>query len=395
MKNVFLALGLICVICVGCSQQPADAPHQLQAEVGAAIEEALQDPTGGSRDVQGFVNSAAPDGMARIPAGRYEIAGTITVPDGTRVVGAGMDKTILYRHPVKSRNLGGAIFSVQGQAGKGATQISGMAFVGVRDTNDKGEDYAITLTNCQDFRVDHCYFEGFGFAAVSTKGKSRGVIDHCTFMDNFKQSINNLGYGVSVYGANAWPDDPQLGTAEATFVEDCVMIGCRHAVASSAGAHYVFRHNLVQRNVVAHSVDAHGLGYGSPRGTRAVEIYDNVIEDPAHNWAGIAIRGGDGVIFDNTIKGFQNPVLLVLEWGTPDYLKSSYPAKDQIRDLWIWDNDTSGGPSEPVVDETATGFVDQGRDFFTEPKPGYAPFAYPHPLAQGGPFDGASEADSS
>jgi hypothetical protein len=78
---------------------------------------------------------------------------------------------------------------------------------------------------------------------------------------------------------------------------------------------------------------------------------------------------------------------LILEWGTPDRLKASYPAQDQIRDLWIWDNEIQGGPSAPQIDGEAQGFIEEERDFFTEPKPGYEPYVYPHPLVGGGPFD--------
>ena len=199
--------------------------------------------------------------------------------------------------------------------------------------------------------------------------------------------INNLGYGVAVYGANQWSADPQLGTAEANYVEDCTLVGSRHAIAASAGAHYVFRHNVVQANVVAHAVDAHGMGWGNARGTRAVEIYANLIEKPKDKSAGIVIRGGAGVIFNNTIIGYRNPILLVVEWGTPEALKSSYPAFDQMNDLWIWDNTDGRGAVEPVVDETAIELVGQGRDYFIDTARGYEPYLYPHPLAQGGPFD--------
>ncbi len=380
---------LLCIVlsCAACGQAPPDYPHQLQSEIGAAIDVAMQAPAGTDDDIRRFIQDAGSPGVVHIPAGCWEITGAITIPEGTHVVGAGMAQTILYRNPDKSRGMSAPIFEVRGQPGQGATHISGIAFVGVRDTRDTGEDLGVKLLNGTDYRVAHCYFEGFGWAGVEVRGRSRGVVDHCIFVDNFKRGINNLGYGVAVYGANEWPAEPNLGTAEANYVEDCVMVGSRHAIASSAGAHYVFRHNVVQANVVAHAVDAHGMGWGNARGTRAVEIYANLIEKPADKWAGIVIRGGAGVIFDNTIKGYANPILLVVEWGTPEALKLSYPAFDQIRDLWIWDNTGGRGACEPVVDETAIGLVEKGRDHFTERKPGYTPYVYPHPLAHGGPFD--------
>jgi hypothetical protein len=379
-----VAIGLFATIGAGC-RQSTDQARELQTEVAKAIRDQARCPRGNSSDVQTLIRAAGSDGLVHIPAGCYQITETIVVPDGTRVLGAGMTQTVFYRDPQHSRNGSGAMLKVSGQGGR--FQIAGIGFVGVRNTNDKGEDYGIILTDAKDFRVDHCYFEGFGFAAVRVNGRSRGVVDHSIFIDNFKQAIDNLGYGIVVYGTNAWPADVQAGTAEAVFAEDNVLIGSRHAIASNAGAHYVFRHNVVRRNVIACSVDAHGRGFGSPRGTRYVEIYDNLIEDPVNNSCGIGIRGGDGVIFGNTIRGFKSPILLILEWGTPTSLKTSYPAADQIRDLWIWGNHIAGGVAEPVVDETAIGFVEQGRDFFTESKPGYTPSTYPHPLVGGGPFD--------
>jgi hypothetical protein len=184
-----------------------------------------------------------------------------------------------------------------------------------------------------------------------------------------------------------WAADPGAGTDEAVFVEDCVFSGNRHAVAASSGAHYVFRHNRVLRNVEACSIDAHGPGYGWAQGTRYEEIYENTVEAPVYRQCGIGIRGGDGVIFGNTLHGFSRPVLLVLEWGMPESLKATYPAEGQIRELWIWDNQAYGGPAAPQIDQGARGFIQPGRDYFTEARPGYEPYPYPHPLVGAGPFD--------
>jgi hypothetical protein len=382
---------LIALTLAGCGQAGDNSARDLQARLAATLKDPAQCPSGTSADVQALIKAAGPDGVVQIPAGCYQITDSIGIPAGRRVFGAGMEETILYREPDTSRNGDQPIFWIFGR-GEGRTQVSGIAFLGVRDTDDRGEDYGIVLNDSRDFRVDHCYFEGFGFAAVRTEGTSRGVIDHSIFVDNFKRGIDNLGYGVAVYGDSEWAGDPGAGAADAVFVEDSVFIGSRHAIASNAGAHYVFRYNQVRENVEACSVDAHGLGFGSSRGTRYIEIYGNLVEDPVYKPCGIGIRGGDGVIFGNTLRGFRVPILLILEWGTPDYLKASYPAQDQIRDLWIWDNEVQGGPSAPQIGPEAKGFIEQGRDYFTQPKPGYEPYPYPHPLAAGGPFDAGATA---
>lgn len=343
-------------------------------------------PTGDSDDVQQMIDAASADGVARLPEGCYLMTTTVNIPAGTQLVGAGPDKTILYRDPGKSYSE--PILRVRGgRDAPGGTQISGLALLGVRNTKDTGEDYGIIISNVLDFRVDHCYFEGFGFAGVRVEGDSSGVVDHAIFIDNYKSGIENLGYGVVVYGEGCWDAEPQPGGAQAIFVEDSLFVGNRHAVAASAGAHYVFRHNQVLHNVVACAVDAHGMGYGSAHGTRYVEIYRNVIRDPVHNWCGIGIRGGAGVVFENTVEDYKNPILLILEWGTPDIYKAEYPARDQVQQLYIWNNQITGGSSEPQVDETGVGFIVVNRDYFTGPLPGYVPYEYPHPLADGGSFD--------
>jgi hypothetical protein len=384
--SIFL-MGLMMISLSACnggsSYHPAAA---LQNTIAAQLADPGACPSGDSQDVQQIVDAAGPDGLARLPEGCYRMTSTVSLPPGIRLVGAGADRTILYREP--GGHFSQPILRVSGGGNAvGGTQISGLALVGVRDTDDTGEDYGITLSSVQGFRVDHCYFEGFGFAAVRVEGVSSGVVDHAIFVDNFKRGIDNLGYGVVVYGNSRWDTDIQPVEGRATFVEDSLFVGNRHAIASNAGAYYVFRHNQVLHSVVACAVDAHGMGYGSSHGTRYVEIYRNVIEDPVYNWCGIGIRGGAGVIFENTIKGYKNPILLILEWGTPEGLKAEYPAFDQVQELYIWDNQIKGGPSKPRVDETGIGFIEAGRDYFTEPKPGYVPYVYPHPLARGGLFD--------
>lgn len=365
---------------VGCGK-PAGPERGLQVLLDEIVRDPARCPTGRSQDLQALLKDAGPDSIVMLPAGCYEIGAPVVVPHGSQLIGAGPNETILFRNPETPVLKGSSILTVFGRSKEAFTRISGLALLGAREPNDTGEDYGIVLNNVRDFRVDHAYFEGFGWAAVKTDGTSRGVVDHTVFVDNYKEGIGNLGYGVAVYGDQKWVDDPQPGGDEAVFVEDNVFLGNRHAIASTGGAHYVFRYNNVRENVVACSVDAHGMGYGQAHGTRYVEVYENVIEEPADRWCGIGIRGGEGVIFGNVIRAFENPILLVLEWGTPALHKADYPARDQIRELWIWENEIEGGPSEPQIDGQALGFIEEGRDYFLEPKPGYEPYPYPHPLA--------------
>jgi hypothetical protein len=384
---ICIGLVVVCVSISACNGGRTTHPASpLQRALAARLANPDVCPTGNSQDVQQIINSAGSDGVAHLPEGCYRITSAVNIPPCAHLIGAGADRTILYRDPDEFYTQ--SILRLSGRSDASCvTQISGLALIGVRDTNDTHEDYGLIISNVLDFRLDHSYFEGFGFAGVRVEGASSGVIDHAIFVDNFKHGIDNLGYGVTVYGENHWDADPKPGGSQAIFVEDSLFVGNRHAIAANAGVHYVFRNNQVLHGVVACGVDAHGMGFGSAHGTRYVEIYHNVIEDPVYDWCGIGIRGGAGVIFENTIRDYKNPILLILEWGMPDSYKAEYPALDQVQELYIWDNQITGGPSEPQVDETGLGFIEAGRDYFTEPLPGYVPYVYPHPLTSGDRFD--------
>ena len=106
-----------------------------------------------------------------------------------------------------------------------------------------------------------------------------------------------------------------------------------------------------------------------------------MIEEPASfTQVAITIRGGGGVIFDNTIRGYDYAVRLIIE-EMQDL--SSYPVYHQVHDLWIWDN-THDGLAEVWVPDwnPHEEFIQENRDYFLYAKPGYTPYPYPHPLVR-------------
>jgi len=369
-----------------------DGAHAVQRTVLAAL------GTSGTDDaswISTAVDEASPGDVVHVPAGCFEIKSMIALPEGISLVGAGAARTILYRRASLSEDTVVPLILMVGPDAPGASRVSGIAFISATFPGDVAQDAGIEIHDGIDFRIDSCYFQSFGMSGVLVTGDSRGVVDHCVFVDNYKPDIGNVGYGVAVLHDNVWDEQMNLGTAEATFIEDCIFAGCRHAITSNAGAHYVFRHNLVEEGVVSHPVDAHGPGYGSERGTRCVEIYRNTIRDPRHGPdtgevgqrptdIAILIRGGGGVIFDNIIHGYVEPIQCVLEFGTPEELRGSYPWPDQVHDLWIWDNRDEEGICVPNVNgyDKSREYIVLDRDYFSNAKADYVPFPYPHPLTQ-------------
>ena len=334
-------------------------------------------------DIQAAVNSLPDSGTVVIPAGEAEAIGTLKLTGGITLRGAGMDQTKLYRGPATDMMKSGSIISADGSNGK-PIRISGLNLVGFLDLTSAGWDNGISISNATDFRIHHCRLQRFGASGIGVRGLSRGVIDHCLFVDNFKKTINNVGYGVVVMGTGEWRDDLVPGSADSVFVEDCEFIGSRHAIASNAGARYVFRHNHVHGNDNSQAVDCHGPGYGSAHGTQWIEVYDNLIEKPIGGHIAMYLRGGGGVVFRNTIRDYAGGIALTLDADPKLDWTRPYPIPEQIGNMWVWDNTFNGQPVGPFVPPRSANHIKLDRDYFTRPMPGYEPYQYPHPLAAGG-----------
>lgn len=316
--------------------------------------------------IQAALNALRGPGTVMLPPGRYQIDGTLMIRnDGVTLQGSGMDQTALIRL------VDGTNTAMVRSTGHAQVRVTGIRFEGasIRDPDgtelSNGREVGVLLENAADFRVDNSFFTHTGFAGVRTNGASSGVVDHCTFEDQYKPAVGTDGYGVVVYGIDALEGEP-FGSGRATFVEDSSFSLCRHAVASNKGARYVFRYNHVVQNEIAHAVDAHGQEYGSTVGTEWIDVHDNLIEDPIYLGYAVRIRGGTGVIWNNTFLGYNQGVELTQD--TPQ----------QTGPVYIWDNYIAPDTS-PMV--RARG----GATFVLSPPDGYLPFPYPHPLTAGAP----------
>ena len=327
--------------------------------------------SGSHPDLQNAINSAAKGDTVQIPAGRFSFDGSIRFSAGITIGGAGIDQTILEKNDSSNKFM----LTVDGSNGEQIT-ITGITFIG---TNNGTLDRGIELINeCKNFRIFNCSFEKFDEAGITIRGNAKGVVDHCRFIDNYR---HDYGYSIVVYGDGdkSWNRPLEMGSENAVFVEDCYFEGNRHAIASNNGSRYVFRYNqIVNNREDAAAIDAHGLSVW-PRGSRSYEIYENRIDNSVPRWAGVGIRGGDGVIFNNVmVRGITIPIVL---WN--DSGNNCYPCKDQIRELYIWNNTYQDNPA--AIDHWRGGeqVIKENREYFLTSRPDYTPFTYPHPLVTG------------
>jgi hypothetical protein len=351
--------------------------------------------SGTAEDIQKAANIARPGDSITIPKGKFLFHGQVFLPDGVSVRGAGKNDTILEKTDRLSEWQ--PMFSVDCKTGRpfafsGVTlQGAGRELQASAVPSDHIQDQGLVLRGkCRDFRIFANRFTKFSRAGVeligdngSVVGEPVGVIFENDFIDNWSQ---HLGYGVAVNGsASSWGKPLTLGTDQAVFLEDNYFEENRCAVQANNGARYVFRHNrIVNNREDSAAIYAHGIGPW-PRGTRSFEIYDNNLRNNVSRWAGIALGGGSGVIFDNDLEGVNNGILFMIEADSKT--ATQYPYRDQITDTWIWENTANGRALNAVAlrnwgGVNASDFLRQDRDFFVKAKPNYQPFAYPHPARQ-------------
>jgi hypothetical protein len=370
-------------------------------------------------DVAAVASNASPGTQVNIPAGTCDWGlQSLKVGAGVYIKGAGKNQTVIVRNPLvdtanaEKRGPGNFLIAFNCAPGKPNTlsnlTLQGGGKGGEMNNGSDARDNGLLLNGwkyvngaklsspCDDFRIFNAKFSGFGFSAISVTGNPaamRGVIFNNDFVHNYTYHAQNkgvvLGYGVSVMGDGSWPG-LALGTADNIFIENNYMLGNRHHVASNNSSRYVFRYNTAistasTRNHFA--LDAHGRSdmKNPSTGSRQYEIYNNIIGTDAPDGArtAIGLRGGDGVVFNNDISAqFRYGLELMLE--NPDDAAGKNSCKevpDRISHLYVWDNKL------PTRDAATNGVfsvcpdvVKLDRDYFLQPKKGYAPFTYPHPL---------------
>lgn len=336
--------------------------------------------SGSANDLRSAISSTSIGDTVLIPPGDFQFNSQVKIPAGITLMGSGQDVTIL-------RTEGNSSYMFEVSCGNGEpARITGMTIVGSSSGNSSGIKLGNEAQPCIDFRVDNIILKNFSGIGLNIRGNARGVIDHNEF-----HNIGTYGVFVAADGDASWARPLDLGTADAVFAEDNYFgISRWHHIASTYGSRYVFRYNIIEDNlsgnkIGAHAIDAHGAydpNRSWPRGSRSYEIYNNTLI--VNRFRAIHIRGGDGVIFNNTLEGIADRSIALKNeeavGGEGDC--GNYPCKDQIRELYIWNNTTNGKKTD--IYNQHPNIIKEGRDYFLHEKPGYKPYLYPHPLVNNG-----------
>ena len=333
-------------------------------------------------DIQDAINKTKSGDSVKVPAGHcvWDHGEYLELNSGIKVKGSGVGITKIER----SFTTGKFMFHVDCSNGL-PIEISNFTLIGKNDAESK--DGGIRLNNgCVDFKIHNNQFINFSREGIMVWDKNnvnkkhvKGVIyENEFFMDIF---YGHGGYGVNVTDDGIHQSPVIWGSENFVYIEDNYFTGTKHAVASNGSAKYVFRHNtVIDNHFDHHSVDAHGGSHPYYwRGTQAVEIYENYLERnyTAKSFSEIMVRGGEGVIFNNTLVGkVRWPISMKVEnFGGPCPDSPTY-VLDQPNNIYIWDNEN--GPVRVV--SHCSPLVIEDLHYFLYKRPGYEPYTYPHPL---------------
>jgi hypothetical protein len=330
------------------------------------------------------------------------------------------------------------------QSSAGPTEVEGIRFLANPATTNRSGFIGLNSTTYLNPKtlIHDCWFQtdGGGLAAIHA-ATNQALVWNCSFDDTFSLAAAAITVKrEDTVGNLSWTTNSTMGADDTNgatnfYVEDCDF----HAVGVAdpdSNARMVFRHNVFDNS----GLSSHGADTG-PIGLRHVELYDNeLIFDNFGDCNGSVtlpvpwffwMRGGTGVITDNVLPAISscawgnkgNILLSVLNTrrktgGYPCW--TSYPAPHQVgqgygpgaafhsyysganygrldyytylEPVYLWGNSGTGGNRVGLNAESddpcgnnqqLTYYIQAGRDYKLEPKPGYAKFTYPHPARSG------------
>jgi hypothetical protein len=278
-----------------------------------------------------------------------------------------------------------------------------------------------TTTGPTNWRIDHCSSKDYDIH-IDVSNYSYGVADHNTFS-------GYMGNGaIYAEGADfaAWDSALDPGSQYWTFFEDNTLdaTAALQVAMMWSGAKLEMRHNTINVSHGWVTIDNHGLwgagGTNCIASGRGYILHDNTINVSNGRAFLFMLRGGTGLVYNNTIKTDASSAgdFEVLDYracNAPEpnaagactspsfaqYCRSSMGGEGRLctqgigvganrssEPLYAWGNTVNGSTLSPRLGSdrcsTSTDMSDLihlGTDTVNSPKPGFVDYAYPHPLA--------------
>jgi hypothetical protein len=360
-------------------------------------------------DVSSAISSAATGDTVQVPAGSCSWSG-LSINKPVHLKGAGVEQTNITVSGTSITKQATGIIRVSGfsfSRSGGGTSSKGFTIGGSWQAEPViFQDNKFTISNSGLFLLN------VAGGVIIANNSFTGDWD-----DSFIQPKDNTDSG------NSWGTADTLGARDTTgkrnhYIEGNTFYGgTNQGIDCDDSTRCVYRYNTLTYS----SFNTHGMAT-SPQGVRHFEVYNNTFihnggtsQIANQSWA-IWIRGGTGVIYNNQIADLAGSY-----WGNKSELKFTirgaedarpqgscsnvkYPVPRQLGQnhngtgyftdpIYIWGNtgtvavDANWNWGNPCGLTWST-FFQWGRDAVNTgtPKPGYAPYTYPHPLlTQGSP----------
>ena len=263
---------------------------------------------GSAQNVQYVHDNLAQGGdTITVPAGTFTWTTGVHITKAITLQGQGIGTTIVTdayasSSPLISVTLVASfvtrITGIEFQDGGGSLKLGGyLSFTG-------------SNTNGGRMRLDHCKSNNVnGMITVQT---CLGVIDHCDlYRGNLGANtivIHDKSWNGGNNGDSSWSDATQFGSGNFLFIEDCTYTDATTNQSGITdgyeGARFVVRHSQINNG----TVQTHGTeSNGRPRGSRAIEVYNNTFTGSNINRFLGGVRSGVGLFHDNQASGYWSP----------------------------------------------------------------------------------------
>jgi hypothetical protein len=287
-------------------------------------------------DVEVAVNAAQEGDVVTLPAGQATWRQMLAVAKNITLQGAGPGKTVIFDGVARGRKAGAAI-QIKVSQDK-LVRVTGLSIKQLADTGTKGSKGVLAVYGgtartsspslpgiLTQFRLDHVNIESVGVSVRITN--AIGVIDHCTFISkNQFLQVYHPAWNKGDHGNGSWADDASWGSGRFLFVEDCAInyVGPHQVLFGSdgyEGARYVVRHCVFNNaGVTGHGTEGQG------RGTKQIEIYNNVFNTDKPHAHFPQLRSGSVLMHDNVLNGYTQGMLFQVyrlfidkpRWGGAD-----------------------------------------------------------------------------
>jgi hypothetical protein len=282
---------------------------------------------GSVADVNAAIAAAPAGATVQIPPGNFTWGtGGVYVNVGTAVnlMGSGTGATTITLDPSYSSGYAEPIL------------IAAAATVGnfsvVASGNAVGAFHAQGANGWRITNVNYNSAQGTGVAYFCDSEVNYGLIDNCTIAGGEGDDELLMARGPD----NSWQTPASLGTANNVIVEDCTFNGAGYVCDANSNARFVVRFCTVTGEM---KTDSHGLASNTPaRGVRETEWYNNTWTAGSGWDTLMELRGGTGVVFNNTNVNNTEGGYAMNEYGClnpwPNFggymTPYNYPIKDQV-----------------------------------------------------------------